>query len=211
MTDRYGKNTLDEIIQYLSSENSNAERVIKNKIEKQNLEIIELEKTAEFKNTIENLLKNKEEELVVVQSQKPEEVKKPIDDENVNEQKQSVIKSIENISREVTSIQQRIDEYIAKRTELNTDIQNLSQIKQSLVLMQSNISQKMEEHKSFLLKYNLDINEVVKVDFRLNLIEDKIKSLTKQRSEIVESLDGDDNLYDKKRKRKKRKKLKRMN
>lgn len=44
MTDRYGKNTLDEIIQYLSSENSNAERVIKNKIEKQNLEIIELEK-----------------------------------------------------------------------------------------------------------------------------------------------------------------------
>lgn len=149
--------------------------------------------------------------MVVVQSQKPEEVKKPIDDENVNEQKQSVIKSIENISREVTSIQQRIDEYIAKRTELNTDIQNLSQIKQSLVLMQSNISQKMEEHKSFLLKYNLDINEVVKVDFRLNLIEDKIKSLTKQRSEIVESLDGDDNLYDKKRKRKKRKKLKRMN
>lgn len=143
--------------------------------------------------------------MVVVQSQKPEEVKKPIDDENVNEQKQSVIKSIENISREVTSIQQRIDEYIAKRTELNTDIQNLSQIKQSLVLMQSNISQKMEEHKSFLLKYNLDINEVVKVDFRLNLIEDKIKSLTKQRSEIVESLDGDDNLYDKKRKRKKRK------
>lgn len=80
--------------------------------------------------------------MVVVQSQKPEEVKKPIDDENVNEQKQSVIKSIENISREVTSIQQRIDEYIAKRTELNTDIQNLSQIKQSLVLMQSNISQK---------------------------------------------------------------------
>ena len=70
--------------------------------------------------------------MVVVQSQKPEEVKKPIDDENVNEQKQSVIKSIENISREVTSIQQRIDEYIAKRTELNTDIQNLSQIKQSL-------------------------------------------------------------------------------
>ena len=203
MTDRYGKNTLDEIIQYLSSENSNAERVIKNKIEKQNLEIIDLEKkkTAEFKNTIENLLKNKEEELVVVQSQKPEEVKKPIDDENVNEQKQSVIKSIENISREVTSIQQRIDEYIAKRTELNTDIQNLSQIKQSLVLMQSNISQKMEEHKSFLLKYNLDINEVVKVDFRLNLIEDKIKSLTKQRSEIVESLDGDDNLYDKKKKK----------
>lgn len=210
LTDRYGKNTLDEIIQYLSSENSNAERVIKNKIEKQNLEIIELEKkkTAEFKNTIENLLKNKEEELVVVQSQKPEEVKKPIDDENVNEQKQSVIKSIENISREVTSIQQRIDEYIAKRTELNTDIQNLSQIKQSLVLMQSNISQKMEEHKSFLLKYNLDINEVVKVDFRLNLIEDKIKSLTKQRSEIVESLDGDDNLYDKKKKKEEEKKAK---
>lgn len=146
--------------------------------------------------------------MVVVQSQKPEEVKKPIDDENVNEQKQSVIKSIENISREVTSIQQRIDEYIAKRTELNTDIQNLSQIKQSLVLMQSNISQKMEEHKSFLLKYNLDINEVVKVDFRLNLIEDKIKSLTKQRSEIVESLDGDDNLYDKKKKKEEEKKAK---
>lgn len=115
---------------------------------------------------------------------------------------------IENISREVTSIQQRIDEYIAKRTELNTDIQNLSQIKQSLVLMQSNISQKMEEHKSFLLKYNLDINEVVKVDFRLNLIEDKIKSLTKQRSEIVESLDGDDNLYDKKKKKEEEKKAK---
>ena len=77
--------------------------------------------------------------------------------------------------------------------------------------MQSNISQKMEEHKSFLLKYNLDINEVVKVDFRLNLIEDKIKSLTKQRSEIVESLDGDDNLYDKKKKKEEEKKLKRMN
>ena len=74
--------------------------------------------------------------------------------------------------------------------------------------MQSNISQKMEEHKSFLLKYNLDINEVVKVDFRLNLIEDKIKSLTKQRSEIVESLDGDDNLYDKKKKKEEEKKAK---
>ena len=39
----------------------------------------------------------------------------------------------------------------------------------------------MEEHKSFLLKYNLDINEVVKVDFRLNLIEDKIKKSYKQK------------------------------
>ena len=44
-------------------------------------------------------------------------------------------------------------------------------------------------------------SDLVKVDFRLNLIEDKIKSLTKQRSEIVESLDGDDNLYDKKKKK----------
>ena len=210
LTDRYGRNTLDEIIQYLSSENSDAERVIKDKIEKQNIAIIELEKkkTTDFKSTIENALKGKEAELNIVQSQKPKEVQKPIDDEGINEQKQSVVKSIEKIVSDITNIQKRIDECIARRTELNTDIQNFSQIKQSLHLLQNSILQKAEDHKPFLLKYNLDINEIVKVDFKLNLIDDVIENLTKEKEEIIISLEGDNNLYNQKKKKEEEKEAK---
>lgn len=180
---RYEKKSLDEIIDYLSSEVIDSEKEIKLKISEQNKVIIDLEdkQRTEYKEHIENSKALKEEELNNLQKAKPDEVSKPNHVNSEEEKKkQEAIDSLrvqlKDIESEITTVQDEL-------TVLNKQIQDLSSAKEKLERLNDLVKKTIGDIKNIFDETKLKISEIIRFSINVDEVQNKIDSLKSEQAE----------------------------
>lgn len=169
--DRYGQESLDGIIEYLTNENNKSCELIKDTIQRQNETIIGLELMLEpnYKLTLQNQLKYKQDQLSNAQSAKPKEVAKPDLTGNVEAQKAKA--AIESLTTEIeklkTTIQQKQEAIAAKKKGL----QDLRSVKESFGRLNTQVQESLGQFTATLSTYGLDINKVFQVQYHPEVLD----------------------------------------
>ena len=193
---RYEKKSLDEIIDYLSSEIKDSEKEIKLKISEQNKVIIDLEdkKREDYKERINNSKALKESELENLQKAKPVEVAKP-NHENSEEDKKKQ-EAIDCLRVQLKEVESDINKTQDELTILNKRIQDLSASKEKLERLNEAVEKTIEEIKNVFDDAQLNVSEIVKFSLDIEVIHNKIDSLKREQTEKMSYLaeDGDKSL-----------------
>ena len=174
---RYGRNDLDSIIQYLSSENSKSCEDLKNQIKTVNEEIIRLEdmKVPDYRTKLANQLKYRQEQLSNAQGAKPAEVKKP--DLTGDEDAQKAKAAIDALQLQKEKIEELIQKEQIVQTVNAKNKQDLTSSKESLDRVSSQLADILLSLKPIFDTNGLDIETVFKYEYHPDLIISKIKSL----------------------------------
>lgn len=125
---RLGKSSLDELIRYKSSIVNDEIIQIQNEISRINLEIVDLENKAshEFRETIENQLKLKQDELkahFTVQPKKPDAEQETDTNKELLDKITLIRKNITRIEEEIYTLKDEKSRLLVKQDELNRAIQ----------------------------------------------------------------------------------------
>lgn len=191
---RYGLRTMDDVIAYLTEENTKACDLIKDKIEEVNKKIILLEAKLEprYRPTLQNNLQYMQEQLSNAQAAKPKEVASPRIEGNVEAQLTKT--QIERLTQEEKELRailaQRLEILAAKRKNV-----------QDLILMKSQFDRFKEQYSNIvaqaatLLEVNgLKIESIFNLAYDSSIIDEKIMQLNQEcviiDNEIVNEQDG---------------------
>lgn len=193
---RYEKNSLEEIIDYLSSEIKESEKEIKLQISEQNKVIIDLEdkKREDYKEKINNAKSLKEKELENLSKVKPIEVPKP-NHENSEEEKKKQ-DAIDSLRVQLKTIESEINNTQNELTVLNKQIQDLTASKEKLERLSVLVNSTINEVKSIFDDAQIDVSEVVKFSVNIDVVQSKIDSLKSKQTEKMSYLteEGDKSL-----------------
>ena len=188
-TQRFGKNDLDSIIQYLSLENSISCDDLKAQIKTVNEEIIRLEdmQAPEYRSKLANQLKYRQEQLSNAQSAKPAEVKKPDLAGNTEAQKAKAV--IDALQLQKEKLEDLIKQEQNMQTANNKNKQDLTSSKERLDRVSSQLSEILSTLKPVFESNDLDIDSIFKFEYHPNLIISKINFLNASIKQTNEKLD----------------------
>ena len=188
---KYSKQSLDEIVDYLSEGIKQLEDDIKLKIEKQNDIIIALEekKDPNFKAKLLNLLQLKKEELNNLLKIKPIEVKKPDHSDNIDEkQKQEEIDALHNQEK---VIEEEIRKNSDTLNDLTKRIQDLFNLRDALDRIKQSYDTTIEEYKFVFENNQLDTDKIISISYNRQLLDIKISILQKEKEDVELKLNTD--------------------
>jgi len=193
--DRLGFETLDELIKYKTNEIVKGIEITIGELEDICIKVSELEEqlTEDYKKTISEQLKSKEQELEIHMKNKPKEVACPANDS----EKQKLIIRINN---RIKFFQDRKEELIK---EINKNNEKLDNIVASMALIDK-LTQKIEnleriiktfikENREDFERIDLELNELLKVEFNKNILLTKRERYLAQKIEI-DNLLGTNNI-----------------
>jgi ABC-type lipoprotein export system ATPase subunit len=188
---RFGKSSLDELINYKSGLVTDDISQIQVELSKINTKIVELENKAtdEYKKIVENNLKLKQGELFSHDSNKP--VVPVIGQES--EESQKIVaeltllrEQIKTIELEIAILQKRKADLALTREELNRAIQFYKGVDQQL----AKYKDPQNEYVQILSKNKINISDVFTYEVNLSAIEDLVTNLSIQITEVDESLNS---------------------
>lgn len=186
--DRYGQDSLDEIIEYLTNENGKSCERIKDNIAGLNERIISREQMLDpnYRTTLQNQLKYRQDQLSNAQSAKPMEVAKPdlAGDADALQVKAVIDSLTSEISKLKTEIQTKQDALIQKKK----DFQNLVAVKENLNRLDSQIENSLSQLKDTLSKCNVDIKTIFNVQYRPEILDGLIKTVASTVSALSQEL-----------------------
>ena len=174
---RYGQGSMDDVITYLTEENTKACSLIKEQIEEVNKKIILLESKLEprYRPTLQNNLQYLQEQLSNAQTAKPQEVAAPSVEGNVGaQQTKTLIDRLTQEEKELrTKFAQRQNILVAKRKNM-----------QDLILLKGQFDRFKEQYSNIvvqaatLLKENgLKIESVFNLEYYPSIIDERIKNV----------------------------------
>ena len=180
---RYEKKSLDEIIDYLSSEIKESEKEIKLKISEQNKVIIDLEdkKREDYKERISNSKALKESELENLRKAKPVEVSKP-NHENSEEGKKKQ-EAIDSLRGQLKNVEGEINKVQDELTVLNKQIQELSSAKEKIERLNDSVQKTIGDVKNIFDETRLNISEIIQFSINVDKVQSKIDSLKSEQTE----------------------------
>ncbi len=191
--DRYGQDSLDGIIDYLTNENSKSCELIKESIDGINERIITLEQMLDpnYKVSLQNQLKYKQDQLSNAQSAKPKEVAKP--DLTGNEDAQKAKNAIDALTADInklkTEIQTKQETLILKKKGL----QDLLSVKENLNRLDKQVADILSQLNNSLTGYGLDIKSVFNVQYKPELLQGVITRVTNEVSALNKELNDEQN------------------
>lgn len=197
---KYGKQSLDDVIDYLSVETKNAEKEIAIDIQNQNEKIITLEekKRPEFAEKLKNELKLKREELDNLNKIKPTEIAKPNHTDNEEElQKQ---KEIDDYKKQLVEIDTQITAEQNNLKLVKKHIVELGNAKERLDRINNTIQSTINDLESLFLDLGLSIREIINLSIDNQTIDNKLGELKSKEKQITDLLseDNEDSLVKKK-------------
>ena len=188
LEDRYGKGSLDEVIEYLTNENSKSCDRIKDTITGLNERIISLEQMSDpnYRATLQNQLKYKQDQLSNAQSAKPTEVVKPdlTSDADTLQVKAVIDSLISEISKLQTEIQTKQSAIIQKKK----DLQDLVAVKENLDRLDGQIEYSLSQLNNTLSKCNVDIKTIFNVQYKPEILDGLITTVTSTVSALDKEL-----------------------
>lgn len=190
---KFGKQSIDEIVEYLSVEINKRETEIKQKIIQQNEVIINLEekKNPNYEAKLQNALDLKKDELLNLEKTKPIKVEKP--DHSDNEVEKSKQEEITNIQNQITKLEQQIEDAKIKLNNLSKQIQDLTTLKDALDRLKLSFDNSIKEYNDVFERNGLIVNDIIKIEYNQQIIDKKISSLRSEKDNIAGQLDPEFN------------------
>lgn len=153
--DRLGKNSLDELILYQSEVIDEAVFILKEALNNLNKEIVCLEDLLdeEYKKTLDEKLKSKQNELRVHLKSKPIETKKPETDEKVEKEINEINLRLQNLSKSKVELEKEIADEQKERAILIKK-------KASITRVYGEIDNFKSQYERLVTKINADLNDL---------------------------------------------------
>ncbi|MGE0569037.1 MAG: TrlF family AAA-like ATPase, partial [Bacteroidia bacterium] len=179
---RLGKSSLDELINYKSSLVIDEIAQLQTALSKLNLSIITLEDktTKEYKRSIENKLKLKQEELNALNNNKPI---KPVEIEQSEEAK-VLIEELAKSRESIVKLQEEIEEHKKTRSELTLQFEELNRTLNYFKNLNEQLNKNHDvsnEYSIILARNNIALKDVftflISTDPISNILEDVKKSI----------------------------------
>lgn len=195
-TERLEKTSFRDLQDFKTQQSTNEINAFKAALGELNSEIVRLESQKDpfFKQTIQEQIKVKRNELASLDKTKPVEVSKPDSEDDEQRQLSEQISSCTERIANITSAGKRAIELIAQR---KATLQKLDALEVELASLSRAVSEKKESLKSVCISLDLDIDVIVTVDIITKPIKDKIISVQSELddlendSKIVFSVDTD--------------------
>ncbi len=189
--DRYGQDSLDGIIEYLTNENSKSCELIKETINALNERIITLEQMLDtnYKVTLQNQLKYKQDQLSNAQSAKPKEVAKPdlSGDADAQQAKAAIDAQTADVNKLKTEIQAKQETLIQKKKGL----QDLLAVKESLKRLDKQVEDSLSLLEVTLTGYGVDIRNIFSVQYKPDVLDEVITKASNEVSALNKELNDE--------------------
>lgn len=193
--DRLGKNTFNDFIAYKTELIENDIDNYKKTLENLNSEILKLERknTDEYKDSIYNKIKGKQDELDAHKKIKEEfvVVENPSDDKDLSEEQIIKSEKILDFDKTINKLQVKIDEKTIKQELLEIEKYELIRFLDDILDLEGYIKQWGNDRIEPLKKYNIDIESIVKFEVNKHLIDLEKKKKTDELSKIENLLSPD--------------------
>jgi ABC-type lipoprotein export system ATPase subunit len=191
-SEKLERSTLDEIIDFKSEEIKKDEKRIKAVIENLNIRINALEQKTKpgFKEGLANQLKLKEEEIKIIEANKPIEIKPPQEDDIAQEKTKIVSQQIDELKSKRNAAELSISQLSTENAKLAIEIVELDKSTQALQNLERSIRSAKEGQKAILSKYDIDVESLVSISFNLSPVVKLKEDKEKRRTEIFSQLDG---------------------
>lgn len=195
--ERYGKNSLDEIIAYLTTTINTEEGVIKDEISRANTGIIALEEMKDHDKlrAIELERDQKKKELDNLIKAKPTEVAK-LNNEETEDAKvaKELIEKLVKDNQELES-NRKISE--ARLQILTSEIENLKQARIGFEQLSQRVYVVNNTYSEVLNKYGIKAEDIVKFELHFELLDSKLTELGKEVKLLQQLLHGENNVTQK--------------
>jgi hypothetical protein len=181
--DKLGKNTFNEFIEYKTELIKNDIENINIKLKGLNNEILSLlnRQSPDYKNSIRNKIKGKEDELNAHLKLKEniKVVQNPSEDEKLSKEQREKSESILELNEQINSLQKKIDENVKKQELLEIQKYELTRLHDDIQELEDYISAWKVEHTQAFNKFSLDIDKIIKLKTDKQLVNtEKDKKLT---------------------------------
>lgn len=192
--ERFGKNSLDEIIAFLTATIIADEGTVKEEISKVNGHIINLEnmKDGDYLKSLELEAAQKKKELENLAQAKPVEVAKPSGDET--EESKEAKEEIEKLTKNITTLEENRKTSEEQLTTITSEVEQLKQTKTGLEQLGQRVSGTKDSYREILNKYGIKIDDIVSFELHFNTLDTKIKELEHEVVKLQQLLKGEDNL-----------------
>lgn len=192
--DRLGKNTFRELIEYKKTTIKQELGILKNELSTINVEIVNLEKkrNSNYKLEIEKSLEKKQQELEAHNKTKPDEKIDPNKDKNIEVIAKKLIDEIDSLKSKIDDLKIIIKQKEEEIIKLTRDKEEITILKDSIKLTADVFEKFKETNKSKLLKYKINIDDIIKLNIDLSSIETLLKNTNDRIIEIQKELDGEE-------------------
>ncbi len=182
VSERLEKSSLDELINYRTSEAIHKMTILRQELHKINEAIVQLEEKSspKYVQEVKNLLKAKQDELSAHESAKPREIIKPENDEKEQKEIIEITSQIEIHTAELKAIEQQIEEIYQKQKENIRLIATTDRLLERLDNLEHQIEVFSAESEADFTTIGVDKASVIKVVLEKGPIQNK-------RTEFVES------------------------
>ncbi len=188
--EKLGKNSFEDLIKYKEESINKDIEIIVNEVNSIDDKLIEFENKTHptYKDKLEKELEIKKKELEEHLKNKPQEVKNPDSDENTKEQNKEISKQLSEKNNYQEELEAKIVEKQKIKVSLKQKIEDLSNIKQDIVRLESKIEFFKSTNQEKLKNYQLDIDNIFKYEIDLSEIKKILSKQDKEYGEILEEL-----------------------
>lgn len=182
-SDRMGKSTFSELEDLKTAQSKSDISALKVRLRELNIEIVELEGQADpaTKEALVGQLKQRQEELRVLEASKPQEVAKP---EGETDEQKAVSDQIGKVRADQASLEARGKEAVERLSKHKTDLVELGDIKETVAGLSSRIDATKEELRASCKRFDLDVDTIIThridtstIDAKLGAVSAEIKAL----------------------------------
>lgn len=193
-SDRLGRTTLDDLLEYKTTEIEQEILLIRRKLHNINQRIINFENQVqpEHREKIDNNLLLKKSELDAIEKTKPKIIKKP--SKSKNKSSDNLILQLEKTRGGLTK---QIENLEKEQANLSLQISILEKVIAKIELLIRQFDELVEENKKELVEIGIDINKLLEIRFKKEPITVKINELKNKKKSIDDKLDKKkkDNLH----------------
>ncbi|NQU85931.1 MAG: hypothetical protein HQ541_09240 [Mariniphaga sp.] len=189
--DKLGKNNFNDFVDYKTELIEIEIEKYRDTLKELNVEILELKKkeTLEYKTSLENKIKGKQDELDAHNKIKEDfvVVKNPNEDKKLSEEQKLKSASITELAERINELQLRIDESSKKQEDLEIEKFELIRFLEDIGDLEEYVNEWKSKRKEPFKKYEIDVNDVIKFNFNKQQLE-IIKNKKEEELKLIENL-----------------------
>lgn len=176
-SDRMGKSTFFELEELKTAQSRNDISALKVRLRELNIEIVELEKQADpaTKAMLSEQLKQKQEEYRVLEKSKPTPETKP---ESETDEQNAISSQIERVRQDQADVENRGKAAVEQLSSLKSDLVNISDIKERVTGLDSQIKEAKEELRAACAHFSLNIDAIITYEIDTATVETKISEIS---------------------------------
>lgn len=194
--DRLGYHNIEELIENTTISKRNEKYKLIEKLKDINKKIADntYKISQEYKNEIAGKLEIKRNELQSLTKEQPEKVEKPENNEIIKAFQETILQQIDEVNKQKDKLVEEKDKAEKESAKLKIAIQKV----QDMIEETNSVISEINEYKSMLERNILDndlkikVNDIIEIKINKDIIEQYLKGLIKEQTDISQKLNGSD-------------------